>query len=142
MSIFGVGQGKERALQDKMRRYGIAESDIKEKFIRPSGKGGRKADKTSNTVYLKHIPTGLEVKCAQTRSQALNRFLARRILAEKIEDLVEGERSERRKRIEKIRRQKRRRSKRAKEKALRNKRMLSEKKKMRKKVKWENHNKF
>jgi len=123
---------KEEALKAKMGSLGIKESDLIEKFILASKKGGQKVNKTSACVYLKHIPTGIEVKCQKERSQALNRFLARRILANKIESLIMGKKSEERKRIEKIRRQKRKRSKRAKEKMLEYKKMHSEKKELRK----------
>ena len=95
-----------------MASLGMKESDIEELFILSSKKGGQKVNKTSACVYLKHRPTGIEVKCQQERSQALNRFLARRILALKIESLVLGKEAEEEKRIEKIRRQKRRRSRR------------------------------
>ena len=128
---FAVSKAKEEALRAKMEALGIREKDLEEKFIRSSGKGGQKVNKTSSCVYLKHRPSGIEVKCRQERSQALNRFLARRILAQKIEARVLGKLSEESKRIEKIRRQKRRRSKRAKEKLLKDKRKRAEKKKMR-----------
>jgi len=114
-----------------MASLGIREADLKEKFIRSGKKGGQKVNKTSTCVYLKHNPTGLEVKCQEERSQALNRFLARRILANKIESQISGRRSEEQKRIAKIRRQKRKRSKRAKEKILKFKKMRSETKKLR-----------
>ncbi|MDP2920998.1 MAG: peptide chain release factor-like protein [Candidatus Omnitrophota bacterium] len=115
-----------------MDSLGIKETDIDEKFIRSSKKGGQKVNKTSARVYLKHLPTGIEVKCQEERSQALNRFLARRILVNKIESLILGKKAEARKEIEKIRRQKRKRSKRAKEKILRYKKIHSEKKNLRK----------
>jgi len=129
---FSVSKAKEQALRVKMERLGIRERDLEEKFIRSSGRGGQKVNKTSSCVYLKHRPTGIEVKCQQERSQARNRFLARRILANKIETRILGKLSEERKRIEKIRRQKRRRSKRAKEKMLRDKRKRAERIRMRK----------
>ena len=129
---FGVSRNKEEALKAKMDSLGIREADLGEKFRRSSGKGGQKVNKTSSCVYLKHKPTGIEVKCQRERSQALNRFLARRILANKVESLVLGRESEERQRIEKIRRQKRRRSRRAKEKMLKYKKMRSEKKELRK----------
>ncbi|MBL7068915.1 MAG: peptide chain release factor-like protein [Candidatus Omnitrophica bacterium] len=129
---FSVGIGKERALKARMDSLGIKEMDLEEKFIRSSKKGGQKVNKTSSCVYLKHKPTGTEVKCQKERSQALNRFLARRILVNKIESLVLGREAEEQRRIEKIRRQKRKRSHRAKEKMLRYKRMRSEKKRLRK----------
>ncbi len=115
-----------------MDLLGIKEADLEEKFIHSSKKGGQKVNKTSACVYLKHKPTGIEVKCQKERSQALNRFLARRILVNKIESLVLGRKAEERKEIEKIRRQKRKRSRRAKEKMLRYKKMRSEKKELRK----------
>ena len=129
---FGVSIDKDARLKAKMESLGIREADIEEKFIRSSGKGGQKVNKTSSCVYLKHKPTGVEVKCQKERSQALNRFFARRILTNKIESLILGRESAERKKIEKIRRQKRKRSKRAKEKMLRNKKIHSEKKQLRK----------
>lgn len=121
-------------LEDKMARFNIIESEIEEHFIRSRGPGGQNVNKVSTGVYLKHIPTGIEVKCFSERSQALNRHMARKLLVNKIETMVLGRHSEERKRIEKIRRQKRKRSKRAKEKMLRDKKMHSEKKTFRKKV--------
>ena len=131
MTIFNVTSEKQAALKAKMESLGIKESDIEEKFIRASKKGGQKVNKTSSCVYLKHLPTGIEVKCQKERSQALNRFLARRILINKIESLILGKKAAEQKRIEKIRRQKRRRSRRAKEKMLRYKKIRSEKKELR-----------
>ena len=129
---------KEEALKAKMASLGVREDDITELFILASKKGGQKVNKTSSCVYLKHIPTGIEVKCQQDRSQALNRFFARRILVDKIESLVLGRESERQKKYEKIRRQKRRRSRRTKEKMLEDKKRHSEKKVIRKNVSdWE-----
>lgn len=117
---------------------GIKERDITERFIRSSGSGGQRLNKVSTRVHLTHKPTGISVKCGKERSQALNRFLARRILADKIEQLVLGRKAEERKRIEKIRRQKRKRSKRAKEKMLANKKKRAEKKRLRGRVEEEN----
>jgi peptide chain release factor len=130
-SRFGVGAEKIKALQDRMDRLGIREEDITEQFIRSGGPGGQNVNKVATCVYLKHIPTGIEVKCQQERSQALNRFLARRILVGKIEDRSLGRESEARQRIEKIKRQKRKRSKRAKEKVLELKHIQSRKKEAR-----------
>jgi protein subunit release factor B len=132
MIHFGVTEKKEKNLLEKMQKFGIKEADIVEKFIRAGGKGGQKVNKTSSCVYLKHIPTGIEVKCGRERSRSLNRFLARRELARKIENMVMGRKSEEKKKIEKIKRQKRKRSKRAKEKILKEKHKISEKKESRK----------
>lgn len=129
--MFSVSEAKEKDLSAKMEALGIHEKDIEESFVRSGGKGGQHVNKTSTCVYLKHVPTGIEVKCQQGRSQALNRYRARVILANKIEQMVRGEESEERKRIEKIRRQKRKRSKRAKEKMLAEKKLISGKKRLR-----------
>jgi protein subunit release factor B len=114
-----------------MKHAGIRESDIIEKFIRSSGKGGQNVNKTATCVYLKHLPTGIEIKMQEERSQSLNRFLARRLLVRRIEERVLGIQSVEQQKIEKIRRQKRRRSRRAKEKMLHNKHHASEKKSLR-----------
>ena len=129
MATFGVSPEKEQALADRMEALGIREEDIVEKFIRSGGHGGQNVNKVATCVYLKHLPTGTEVKCQQERFQSLNRYLARRILTDKIEVAILGRKSEEEKRIAKIRRQKRKRSKRAKDKMLADKRHVSEKKK-------------
>ena len=131
MLDFGVSARKQKALKEKMERLGIREKDIVEKFIRSRGSGGQNVNKVATCVYLKHLPTGIEVKTQRERSQPLNRFLARRRLAEKIENMMNREASEERKRREQIRRQKRRRSRRAKEEILRQKKLQSEKKALR-----------
>ena len=131
MDHFIVNPGKEKALEERLNRLGIRDRDVIEKFIRSSGPGGQHVNKTSTCVYLKHLPTGIEVKMAQGRSQALNRFLAWRSLAEKVEEKVLGEKSARRHEIEKIRRQKRKRSRRSKEKMLKEKKLISGKKALR-----------
>ena len=118
MLKFSVGPDKERILYEKMSSLGIDEEDIIEKFVKSRGPGGQNVNKTSTCVYLKHIPTGIEIKCQKERSQSLNRYLARKLLVEKIENIVLGRLSQQQQRIEKIRRQKRKRSKRAKLKML------------------------
>ena len=134
MSLFIVSPEKEKALAARMERLGVSDNDFQETFVRSSGPGGQKVNKTSSCVYLVHLPTGLSVKCQRERSQAMNRFLARRLLLDRIERLQRGIVSAERERIEKIKRQKRRRSKRAKEKMLDLKHMQSEKKSMRLRV--------
>ena len=128
MLDFGVSAQKQRALIAKMEKLGIREEDLVEKFIRSGGAGGQNVNKVATCVYLKHVPTGIEVKEQRERSQAMNRFLARRTLTDKIESMVEGKKSEEEQRREKIRRQKRKRSKRAKEKILQEKKHQAEKK--------------
>jgi protein subunit release factor B len=123
-----ISESKEKELIKRMEALGVREADIAEKFIRAQGHGGQNVNKTSTCVYLKHLPTGIEVKMQRERSQSLNRFLARRLLVDKIEQMVMGEKSRIRQQIEKIRRQKRKRSKRAKEKVLQNKKNTSMKK--------------
>jgi len=113
---FGVSEKKEKELLEKMKELGIKEEDLIEKFVLSSGKGGQKRNKTSTCVYLKHIPTGIEVKCEKTRSQSLNRFFARRILVEKIEENLLGKESSSYRKILKKIKQKKKREKRAKEK--------------------------
>lgn len=134
MTIFGVSLEKEQALRDRMQKLGIRDEDLVEKFVRSGGHGGQNVNKVATCVYLKHIPSGIEVKCQKERSQAMNRFFARRLLADKLENQILGEQSAEQQRIEKIRRQKRKRSKRAKEKMLANKRVQSEKKQSRSKI--------
>jgi protein subunit release factor B len=117
-----------------MERLGVREEEFRETFIRSSGPGGQKVNKTSSCVHLVHLPTGLAVKCQQERSQTLNRFLARRLLLDRIERLQTGLISAQKAQAEKIRRQKRRRSRRAKEKMLEAKRHQSEKKALRSRI--------
>jgi protein subunit release factor B len=112
MIRFPVSEEKSRWLAERMEALGVREEDIEEKFIRSSGSGGQKVNKTSTCVYLRHIPTGIEVKCMRERSQPLNRFLARRDLVEKIEKLS-GRLTPDDVKIEKIRKQKSKREKRA-----------------------------
>jgi protein subunit release factor B len=113
MVSFAVSEEKNRWLSEKMKALGIYEKDIVEKFVRSSGKGGQKVNKTSTCVYLKHIPTGIEVKCMKDRSQSINRFLARRELVENLEELS-GKITIRGLKAEKIRKKKVKRGKRAK----------------------------
>ena len=99
-----------------MTELNVNENDIEERFIRSSGPGGQKVNKTSSCVCLRHIPTDITVKYQRERSQALNRFFARRILLDQIEQSQKGFIKEEKKRIEKIRSQKRKKKKRTKEK--------------------------
>jgi len=131
MPDYPVTDSKRQALAEKMEALGMREQDFEERFIRSSGPGGQHVNKTSTCVVLRHLPSGLEVRAQQERSQALNRFQARRLLVEKYETLLKGRASAAEQAREKIRRQKRRRSKRAKEKMLDAKHRISEKKQQR-----------
>ena len=131
MALFVVSPEKEKELIRRMRALGVQEKDLEEQFVRSSGAGGQKVNKTSTCVVLHHRPTGIRVKCQKERSQALNRFLARRILLDKIEAKVAGAQSAEEQRNEKIRRQKRRRSRRAKLRLLADKHHQAEKKSLR-----------
>jgi protein subunit release factor B len=134
MSKFSVSESKHRELTDKMLRLNVKESDMEESFVRSGGSGGQNVNKVSTCVILRHAQTGLIVKCQKTRSQSLNRYLARKILLKKIEDKRLGKLSEEARRISKLRRQKRKRSKRAKLKILEQKKHIGDKKKQRKKI--------
>jgi protein subunit release factor B len=90
MAEFAVSVEKNRWLKARMEQLGVREADIEERFVHASGSGGQHVNKSSSCVYLKHLPTGAEVKCMEARSQSLNRFLARRYLLEKIEALAGG----------------------------------------------------
>ena len=90
MAEFAVSVEKNRWLKAKMELLGVGEGDLEERFIHASGRGGQHVNKSSSCVYLKHIPTGVEVKCMEARSQSLNRFLARRYLLAKVEALAGG----------------------------------------------------
>ena len=134
MSKFTVSTEKERKLLEQMDDLDIDEEDLQEKFIRGSGSGGQKINKTSSCVYLLHEPSGIEVKCQKSRSQALNRYYARQMLCERLDELRRGKESKRQQEIEKIRRQKRRRSRRQKQRMLDDKKKVSDKKQLRRKV--------
>jgi protein subunit release factor B len=128
MTGAGPSSDKEAALAARLAGLGVKPGDVVEKFVRSGGPGGQNVNKTSTAVYLKHLPTGIEVKMQQERSQALNRFLARRTLAEKLEARLLGEQSAEAASVAKLRRQKRRRSRRAKEKVLAAKSLQAKKK--------------
>ena len=131
MLKFRVREAKEKALEEDMRKFGVHEEDLIEKFVRARGPGGQNVNKVATCVYLKHLPTGFKVKMQKARSQGLNRFLARRELVRKIKNQILGKESEEQMRREKIRRTKRRRSRRAKKKMLEQKKIQARKKELR-----------
>lgn len=118
MSVYPVSSDKAGQLAQRMARLGVSEADIEESFVRSGGHGGQNVNKTSTCVMLLHRPTGLQVKCQSTRQQGLNRFIARRLLLDKIEARKDGMAATELARIEKLRRQKRKRSRRAKARML------------------------
>ena len=128
---------KEQALWARMARLGLREADLEENFIKGSGAGGQKVNKTASCVWLRHRPSGIEVKCQRERSQALNRFFARRLLCDEWEARQRGAASARQQASEKIRRQKRRRSRRQKQNMLADKHHHGEKKAARRSVGFE-----
>ena len=115
-------------IKARMALASVFEEDLEETFILGSGSGGQKVNKTSSTVRLYHAPSGMTVKCGESRSREMNRWFARRDLAEKILEKINAALSERRQETERIRRQKRRRSRRQKAKILDDKRKHGEKK--------------
>jgi protein subunit release factor B len=126
-----ISPEKILAQEKRMLALGIREEDLIEKFIHGSGSGGQKINKTSSCVYLKHEPTGQEVKCQRERSRELNRYLARKELCDRIDQIQNGAISRRQQEIEKIRRQKRQKSRKQKQRMVADKRKQSEKKQQR-----------
>ncbi len=133
-SVFPVSQDKLAALQARMRALGIREDDLDESFVTSQGKGGQNVNKVATCVVLFHAPSGTRIKCQQERSQGLNRYIARKMLVDKLEAAKLGAASAREQAIERIRRQKRRRSRRAKNRMLEDKHARSAVKSLRGKV--------
>ncbi len=129
-----VSKEKLIKLEKELDDLGIVEKDLIEKFILGSGSGGQKVNKTNSCVYLKHLPTGFEVKCQKSREREMNRYYARKELCEKIKSKILFEKTEKEKKLAKIKKQKKRRSRKTKEKILQEKHKQSEKKSLRKKI--------
>ncbi len=111
--MFPVSPQKEKALLKRMEALGVKEADLEESFVRSQGKGGQHVNKTSTCVKLRHTPTGIEVKCQNSRSQSLNRYYARVMLLDNLEYLLKGKESAKAKEIQRIRKQKLRRKRRS-----------------------------
>ncbi len=131
MSTFPVSPEKQAQLSQRMLALGVTEADLEEVFVRSGGHGGQNVNKTSTCVMLRHRPSGVQVKCQSTRQQGLNRFIARRLLLDKLEAIRTGRTAAHRAEMEKIRRQKRRRSRRARARMLADKAHHAAKKQLR-----------
>ncbi|TAG08332.1 MAG: peptide chain release factor-like protein [Verrucomicrobia bacterium] len=127
-----ISQEKLDGLARRMAELNIRDDELLEKFVRGSGAGGQKINKTSSCVFLKHLPTGVCIKCQLDRSREANRFFARRELCDQLEAIRDGKATAKSQAIEKMRRQKRRRSRRSKQRSIADKRTLSDKKTLRK----------
>ena len=130
-ALLPVSSDKANVLRLRLAALHIQEEDLDESFVRSSGKGGQNVNKVATSVVLVHRPTGTSVKCQQERSQGLNRYLARKLLADRIEAAQLGRQSQQQQDSERIRRQKRRRSRRAKNRMLADKRAQGAKKALR-----------
>ena len=113
-----ISKEKWAKLIERMEKLHITEADLIEKFIMGSGKGGQKLHKTASAVYLKHLPSSLEIKCQYSRSRDDNRYFARERLCEKLHAIISDEKTKEQQRVEKLKRQKKRRSRRSKQKML------------------------
>ena len=109
---FAVSPEKNEELRRRMAALGVREEDLEESFVRASGRGGQHVNKSSTCVQLRHRPTAIEVKCAEGRSQSLNRFFARRLLLDRIAATM-GVPTAKNAAMEKLRRQKARRGRKA-----------------------------
>ena len=109
------------SMERLVKELGVRPEDVEEQFVRGSGKGGQKVNKTSSAVMLTHLPTGVSVRGDAHRSQALNRREAFKLLLLKVEVEKRGAASKLMRAAFKRKKQKDRRSRRAKEKMLKDK---------------------
>jgi protein subunit release factor B len=126
-----ISKDKEDDIKRLMHKIGLKEEDLIEKFILGSGRGGQNLQKTYSCVYLKHVPSGIEVKCQKDRSREINRWLARRAICEKFQNEILLQKTKKIQEIEKIRRQKKTRSRKQKRKMIEDKRKHHQKKSLR-----------
>lgn len=129
-----AGAIDDEALRKRMLKLGIREDELEESFIRGTGAGGQKINKTSSTVVLVHVPTGIEVRCQRERSQHVNRLAAREELCDKLEAKLQAAKLEVRSAVEKKKRQNRKRPRGLKERILETKHRRGEVKKQRQRV--------
>lgn len=131
-----IGKEKWDALNERLAKLGVHSSDLITKAVLGSGPGGQKVNKCATTIYIKHLPTGIEIKCGKERSQTLNHYRALSLLCEKLEEQIEGEKSQKAQELAKLRKQKQRRSRRTQQKLAIDKKQLSQKKDLRKSPEW------
>jgi len=125
MPLYG---DKAREVGARLAALGVREEDLDESFVHSGGKGGQNVNKVATCVVLLHRPSGVAIKCQRERTQLANRLIARKMLADRIEEIRLGAASKRQQEAERVRRQKRRRSRRAKQRMLRDKHAQSDKK--------------
>ena len=136
MERVAISEYKQKQLRVRMEKLAVVEADLEEQFVRGSGKGGQKINKTSSCVVLAHKPSGILIKCQKERSQAMNRYFARRELCDRLEERDKTIRSEREQKREKVRRSKRTKSRRQKARMLEEKGRQGDKKQARQTVAW------
>jgi len=119
-------------LEERLKKLGVLEADLVEKFVLGTGSGGQKINKTASCVYLRHIPSGIEIKCQKERSREQNRYIARLELCKKLEALQKAEKQQKLAEASKLRRQSRKRTSAQKKQLVESKRHISSKKRLRK----------
>jgi len=126
-----ISAEKQRQLSERMGRLGVFEDGLIEKFVGGTGSGGQKINRTASRVYLKHEASGIEVQCQAGRSQSFNRYQARMLLCERLEERAKQAKLEKQRLRARERYRKRRRSKAQKKRLKEEKTRRSEKKQRR-----------